>query len=139
MKQKIKTKDLMELIEETVNNGQQAKFKVTGTSMEPFFKHALTSVTLEKRTSYQVNDVVLFKYQGTFKLHRITKIKQGEITCMGDHLLSKEFTRKEDIIGVVTSFETGGMTTVSNNRKYKSKVFLIKLFRPIFVRLKRHP
>ncbi len=59
----------MELIEETVANGQQAKFKVTGTSMEPLFKHGLTSVTLEKRTSYRANDVVLFKYQGTFKLH----------------------------------------------------------------------
>jgi hypothetical protein len=138
MKQKIKTTDLMELIEETVNNRQQAKFKVTGTSMEPFFKHGLTSVTLEKKPFYQVNDVVLFKYKGTYKLHRIIKMNHHEITCMGDNLLSKEITQKEDIIGVVTSFENQGITISTTNRNYRTKLFFWKLFRPIFVRLKRH-
>jgi phage repressor protein C with HTH and peptisase S24 domain len=138
MKQKVKTKDLMELIEETVTNGQKARFKVTGTSMEPFFKDGLTSVTLEKKTLYRVNDVVLFKYQETFKLHRITRIKQDAITCMGDNLLSKEITKREDIIGVVTSFETSGMTTVANQSKYRTKVLFWRLFRPITVRWKRN-
>jgi hypothetical protein len=138
MKQKIKTKDLMELIEETVENGQKAKFKVTGTSMEPFFKDGQTSVTLEKKTSYHVADVVLFKYQGTYKLHRITKIKHDQIICMGDNLLSQEITQMKDIIGVVSSFETNGMTISTSNLKYRTHAFFWRLLRPIVVRLKRN-
>ncbi len=137
MKIKINTKDMMHLIEETLNANQQTIFRVQGFSMEPFFKDDLTSVTLEKKNTYQLNDVVLFKYQGAYKLHRIVRIKKEVMICKGDYLFSKEITDLKNVIGYVVSYETNGKTVFVNQLMYRFKVVLWRLFKPVLVRIYR--
>jgi hypothetical protein len=137
MKMKVKTEAMMRMVKDTLEGGQKAIFTVTGSSMEPFFKDNITSVTLTKKASYHVNDVVLFWHQGSYKLHRIIKMSDELAVCKGDHLFSQEIVEIDDIFGYVESFETKGKTVDVNNQSYKIKVFFWKIFKPILVRLRR--
>ncbi|MDO9628265.1 MAG: S24/S26 family peptidase [Acholeplasmataceae bacterium] len=137
-KEVIATADLMSLVESAISNNQKATFKVTGSSMTPFFTHALTSVTIVKvEKPLKKYDVVLFKYQNSFKLHRIISINGERVVASGDALLSKEMIQVEDIIGIVESFETEGQNTMSFDQKYLSKVKRYYFFKPLLIRLRR--
>ncbi len=137
MKIKVKTDEMMRMIKDTLEGGQKAIFTVTGRSMEPFFKDNLTVVTLVKKASYQVNDVVLFWHQGSYKLHRIIKMSDELAVCKGDHLLKSEIVEIDDIFGYVESFETKGKIVQVMSKSYLTKVFLWRLFKPILIRLRR--
>lgn len=137
-KEVIATNDLMDLIIESINNNQKATFKVTGSSMTPFFIHEKTSVTVRKADlPFKKYDVILFKYKDSFKLHRIIEIKDKRLVARGDALFSKEMITVDDIIGVVESFEIGGITTQSTDKKYIHKVKRYLLFKPISLKLRR--
>lgn len=100
----INNETLMPLIIESLNEGKLTSFKVKGQSMWPFYKDGKTSVYLKKST-YKKNDVVLFKYKGSYYLHRIQKINQHLVVCRGDGSLYKEFPNKSDIYGKVIFYE----------------------------------
>ncbi|PKK98975.1 MAG: hypothetical protein CVV57_03985 [Tenericutes bacterium HGW-Tenericutes-2] len=137
-KEVIATNDLMSLVIDSINNNQKATFKVTGSSMTPFFTHGKTSVTIRKNElPYQKYDVILFKYKESFKLHRIIKISDKMIVARGDALFAKEMISAYDIIGVVESFETDGVITLSNDKSYLKRVRRYLLFKPISLRLRR--
>ena len=142
-KEVIATNDLMELVIDSIKNNQRTTFKVTGSSMTPFFTHGKTSVTVKKiEKELQKYDVILFKYQGSYRLHRIIQIKDKKIVACGDNLLSKEIITDNDIIGVVESFETDGVVTLSSDKPYLKRVkrhLFIKpiSIKPISIRLRR--
>jgi hypothetical protein len=137
-KEVIATSELMNLVIDSINNNQKATFKVTGSSMTPFFTHGKTSVTIRKKElPYQKYDVILFKYKESFKLHRIIKINDEKIVARGDALFAKEMISTFDIIGVVESFETDGTITLSDDKSYLKRVKRYLLFKPISLRLRR--
>jgi len=137
-KEVIATKDLMNLVIESIHNNQKATFKVTGSSMTPFFTHEKTAVTITKvDRPLQKYDVVLFKYHESFKLHRIIYIKDKVIVARGDALFSKEMITMDDIIGLVESFETDQVKTLSSDRIYLKRVKRFLLWKPISIRLRR--
>ena len=132
----ISSVELVPLMIEALKTNQSIQFKVSGTSMMPFFKHQQTVVTLKRKETYQKNDVVLFKYQGVYRLHRIIWIKDTEVIACGDNLLSKERFKASDIIGYVESFELKKKIG-SKDKTYRLKVFLWKIVKPVILRLKR--
>ena len=137
-KEVVTTKDLMRVVVETINNNQKATFKVTGSSMMPFFKHEETSVTvIKKEKAIHKYDVILFRYQGSYKLHRIIQMKEEYIVASGDALLSKEMIKVDDIIGIVESFEMNGVKTFSNDKSYMKHVKRHILLKPLIIRLRR--
>jgi nitrate reductase beta subunit len=132
----ISSVELVPLMIEALKTNQSIRFKVSGTSMMPFFKHQQTVVTLMRKETYQKNDVVLFKYQGMYRLHRIIRIEDKEVIASGDNLLSKEWFKASDIVGYVESFELKKKIS-SQDKAYRLKVFLWKMVKPIILRLKR--
>lgn len=132
----ISSVELVPLMIEALKTNQSIHFKVSGTSMMPFFKHQETVVTLMRKESYQKNDVVLFKHQGLYRLHRIIRMRDGEVIASGDNLLSKEWFRASDIVGYVQSFELK-KKVLSSNKLYRVNVSLWKMIKPILLRLRR--
>jgi len=129
---------MMNLIGDALKINQKTTFKVSGSSMLPFFKHQATSVTIEKiEKPLKTWDVILFKVSDHYILHRIIKIKDQKIICQGDHLFSKEVIEINDVIGIVQSFETKGKVTYVNQKGYLMKVKLWRLIKPITLRVKR--
>jgi signal peptidase I len=134
----IKTKDLMDLVIESLNNNQDAVIKVLGSSMEPFFKNGITDVTIQTiNHPLKKHDIILFKYENTYKLHRIIKIKDQIIYASGDNLLSKEVISTDQVIGIIKSFKNHNQITSTSSISYKLKYKIYLLFKPIIIRLKR--
>jgi phage repressor protein C with HTH and peptisase S24 domain len=137
-KEVIPTNELMELVIDSIKNNQRTTIKVTGSSMTPFFTDGKTSVTVKHiEKELQKYDVILFKYQESYKLHRIIQMKDNRIVVSGDNLLSKEIVTFNDIIGVVESFETDGVVTLSSDKDYLKRVKRNLFFKPISIRLRR--
>ena len=109
-----------------LNSGQTVEIKVRGHSMLPFYRHEKTVVSLKKKDDYVVNDVVLFKYQDQYILHRIIKIKNALYHILGDGSFTVHVIRKEDILGYVLDFITEGKEI----KNYMFKVKLWRLFSP---------
>ncbi len=119
---------------ETLNEGKKVSFTVKGISMKPFFKDDQTVVTLMKKTTYQKNDVIFFKYQQSFKLHRIRKIKKGNIICSGDFLRQKEMIEDNDILGYVLSYQEGNKREVlTTSFRYRFKVWMWLRIKPLLL------
>ena len=119
---------------ETLNEGKKVSFTVKGISMKPFFKDDQTVVTLMKKTTYQKNDVIFFKYQQSFKLHRIRKIKKGNIICSGDFLRQKEMIEDNDILGYVLSYQEGNRKEVlTTSFRYRFKVWMWLRIKPLLL------
>ena len=122
---------LGEVIIETLNRKQKAAFIVKGRSMMPFFKDGKTIVSLDKKSYYEKNDVIFFRYKGHLKLHRIINIKNDDIVACGDYLFQKEYIKHDDIIGYVESFQTKDNITDTNQFTYRLSVQLWKFIKPV--------
>lgn len=116
--------ELINLMIEHLNQGQEVSFKISGNSMLPFFKHQKTIVTLKKEEDYKRYDVVLFSYEDTFILHRITAIKDDTYYLRGDGSYRIETVTKDNIYGKVIHYETNGKTTKNYENKVKWWLFL---------------
>ena len=93
-KQYINEAFLFAAIEETLDQGYQASFTVTGMSMWPFLCHGRDNVILDK---CQVNnlkrgDIVLYQIPvyDKYILHRITSLKGYQFECTGDGNLHRD-------------------------------------------------
>jgi hypothetical protein len=111
--------ELISLMIEHLNNGQEVSFKINGNSMLPFFKHQKTVVTLKKFDVYKPYDVVLFLYDGTYILHRIINIEDGAYYLRGDGAYRIEKVTLDNIYGKVIHHETNGKTTKNYEKKVK--------------------
>jgi len=100
-------------VEEMLREGTSVKLKVRGNSMAPALMDGKDSVTLEpvamQKRELSVGDVILFRYNGRFIMHRIVSTyKRGEasdgegmlITTKGDALTTRETISSKEIIAV---------------------------------------
>lgn len=135
---KVLSKDLMPLIKELLEDNQSVKFKISGTSMLPFFKHQETLVTLEKKDVYNKYDAVLYQANDAFILHRIIKVDREFYLSCGDALKKIELVDKNNVLGYVSMFENKGKIINSNNKTYMFKVktwYYLKPFRHLLLKL----
>lgn len=109
---KVQFSDIVPLIEEKLNQGQTVTFSPSGVSMLPMLKAGRDTVHLiAAQGEIKKYDVVFFKREdGSFVLHRVIKV--GETyDIVGDNQLYAEIgIKKEQIIGVVASYERNGKT-----------------------------
>lgn len=104
-----KMEDLIPLIAERLEAGQEVRFSPRGTSMLPMLRQDRDSVVLS-RPPLQLKkyDIPLYRREdGKYILHRI--VKTGETyTCMGDHQFEEETgIRPDQVLAVVTAFYRG--------------------------------
>lgn len=111
------------LMEETLENGGEVIFTVTGNSMAPLLYHRRDKVCIVKP-----NDKVLKKYDiplfvrrdGKYILHRIVAIRENGYVTMGDNQCIKEYpVLPIQVIGVVKGFWRRGEYVSCDNFWYK--------------------
>lgn len=120
---KVQLADFYPLIKETLDNGGTFSLTITGTSMYPFILGGRDKVTLSPITEpLKKNDLPLYRRRdGAFVLHRIIKVeKDGTYTCCGDHQWTPESgLRREQMIGIATSYVRKGKTLTNRNLIYR--------------------
>lgn len=126
----INNNNLFKVIIDELASGKKVSFKVKGNSMLPFFRDTKTLIELKKTNTYKKYDVILFKLENKYYVHRILKIKENRIICMGDALISKEIINESNIIARVISYQNKKLIN-TNSKKYKIRVTLWMLLRPI--------
>ena len=108
-------------IEERISKGSDINLTVTGDSMYPLFRSRIDTVLLTAPENIKKYDIVFYKRKnGSYILHRILKIKNGQLCIAGDNETVKEFPVNYDqLIGKVKSFTRKGKTHSVNELWYK--------------------
>lgn len=107
----------------------QLQINPRGRSMLPFLKEIRNSVVVAvPKKTIKKYDIVLYKYNDVYVLHRVIAVgERGYIIC-GDNSDVLEKVEKENIIGVVTDI-------ISGNKKYSANNALLKFCVRIWYRL----
>lgn len=113
-------------VEAAISRGESVTIPFNGRSMEPLLLQGRNTITLSPLSrDVRVGDVVLFRYRGTWILHRIDRIEGQNVTLQGDNCYSKEKVTKSDIVALLTgvnykdgrTIETGSDHWISMSRK----------------------
>ena len=96
---------------------------VVGRSMLPLLHDRQSIVIVEdiKNAPPEKGDVVLYKTNGTYILHRIRKIKENEYEIRGDNTWVTEHVPRENLLATMTGFyrTPESKLTERNNPAYK--------------------
>ena len=131
---------MSETFEEVLEKYGTLTYTNKGTSMLPMLRaeRDVFTVVRNDKKDYKENDVVLFRQNGKYVLHRIVKVDGDCYTTMGDNCLTGETgIRNEDILGVLVSFERDGKTYSVDDKRYLLYVAWIRRTEGIRVFLKR--
>ena len=118
------------------------KFTYTnkGMSMFPMLRPEKDVFTIVKKAEERckVNDVVLFKRNGKFILHRIVEVFDDHYSTLGDNCVNYEKNIKdEDILGILVSFQKNGHTINTDDIKYRIYVYFLRFFEKPRILMKR--
>lgn len=123
--------------------GHSVTVPVKGVSMLPFIRGDKDSVVLEgvesctpygkSRIGVKVGDIVLFRYNGRYIMHRILRIENHQAVIQGDGVArNMEICSLDDIYGRVTQIRKNGKTPIDPySDSMKREVALWMRFRPI--------
>lgn len=115
--------------------------KINGRSMWPFLKDGKTKVKLSKIEQIKKGKIYLFKNNNSYVLHRLIRISGDILTFRGDGNVGIEKVNKNNLIAEMISYNNGKKEISVNNKFYRFKVFLYRLFpRRIIIKLfkKKH-
>lgn len=85
-------------VEEQLREGQRVRLNLSGTSMEPSIHDGEPIVIAPSDGSEQVGDVVLFRYGGGHRLHRIVAATGDNLTLQGDNCYGNEQCHRSDVV-----------------------------------------
>ncbi len=126
---------LLPQVAEFIKEGRRVTIRVRGNSMNPYLVDRRDEVVLSPFTvdDLQVGAVILARVvDGRFILHRIVKVKDGEITMMGDgNWRGTECTDPEDVLGLVTSVVRKGKTVNCTSLYWKAYSRTWMIMRPL--------
>lgn len=97
-------------------------YRNTGVSMLPLLKQGRDLFVVTKKTSKRCKkyDVVLFKRNNKYILHRVIKVNDSDYVTKGDNCVyAEQGVKDEDIIGVMTSFIRKGKEYSVSSLWYK--------------------
>lgn len=97
-----------------LKEGKTVKIPVKGYSMLPFIIGERDSVTIEDiKEPVKVDDIVLFRIEGRYILHRVVAIKGDKYIIQGDGVLvNREICHLEDIKAKVIAIHKNGKRQV---------------------------
>ena len=93
-----------------------------GVSMLPLLREGQDLFTVSRKGSERckVGDVVLFRRNGKYILHRVVKVRGDSYDCLGDNATKREFgILDSNILGVMESFTRNGKKYLVSNRGYR--------------------
>ena len=90
-----------------------------GNSMLPFLRERKDTIVIQKRAQYKMFDVVLYKRNGNYVLHRIIKVLPETFHIRGDNCYYDEYVKHNEIIGVMVECYRGEKKVKLNSIFYK--------------------
>ncbi len=137
---KVSMSSLAPVVEEKIKAGQSVEIIVTGNSMSPLFVSGRDKVVLSPIKKLKRKQICFYRRDDeTYVLHRIIKIKNNEIFCVGDNqTIIEGQLRPDQFIAVVTSFTRKNKVYSVNSfwHKFYSFIWCIRVsWRPKLFRL----
>ena len=87
----------------------------------------------------KVGDVVLYRRNCQYVLHRVIEVREKDYVLLGDNCTSKEYGIKDgDILAVMTSFIRNGREHSVNELTYRVYTFVWLKLAPMRIFLKRN-
>lgn len=119
----IPNNELFDEVCSLLEEGKRVSILAKGNSMLPFIRGGRDSVLLENAPeNIQRGDIVLFKTEGHYVLHRIICIDGDRVTLMGDGNLSgREHCRRKDVVGKVVRILPPGRKAIDCNTPLERK------------------
>ena len=111
-----------------------------GVSMLPLLRQGKDLFILEKKKSehFKIGDVVLYRRNNKYVLHRIIDVRENDYVILGDNCLEKEYGIKDvDIIAIMTGFIRNGKKYSVNDFVYKAYSFIWLKTAPIRILVKK--
>lgn len=106
-----------DMIQFRLDRFERVEITPKGRSMRPFLKEGRNGVILTKPINpIRKYDVVLYKHNGVYVLHRVIKIEGDTLFICGDNSVVRETRTKNDIIGVAEKIIYRGKKIDSHNR-----------------------
>lgn len=97
---------LYNVLQAQLHSGRDVSLTVSGISMEPSL-YAGDVVTIRQTASYEVGDIVVFRYKNDeLLIHRLLLVKNDRYYCKGDNAFRLEDISYEQIVGKVV-FKNG--------------------------------
>lgn len=97
-------------IEQLLNKEGFVITDIHGTSMSPFLNQDKHKIIVSRVTrDLKKYDVVLYKVNNRYILHRIIDIVDDTLLIRGDNTLEVEKVNKNDILGILTSYYDNNM------------------------------
>ena len=127
--------EVFDSLKEDLVLGKEVKFFPNGRSMLPTIVEKRDYLYLSK-TSFKVLDIIFYKVEDKYLLHRVVKIDGDKIICQGDNNLVKEVITKDDVIGVVVKLYRKNKEVKRGGIRFKS-LYLISRIRLLLKRIKR--
>ena len=127
--------EVFDSLKEDLVLGKEVKFFPNGRSMFPTIVEKTHHVYLSK-TSFKVLDIIFYKVEDKYLLHRVIKIDGDKIICQGDNNLVKEVITKDDVIGVVVKLYRKNKEVKRGGIRFKS-LYLTSRIRLLLKRIKR--
>lgn len=125
-------------IEKLLSKDDFVVCNVKGDSMRPFLKEDDKVVIVKKNRDIKMYDVVLYKRNNKYMLHRVIGINRDFLIIRGDNNIYKEEVKNEDILGILAGYYNKNEYIEINdyiNRKYykksKNTLFLRKIIKKI--------
>ena len=94
----------------------------TGNSMRPLIRQGRDLMIIERRPDARMRrlDVVLYKSNGKYVLHRILKVRENDYVICGDNCIKKEYGIKDSqIIGILTGIIRNGREIKTGDLSYR--------------------
>lgn len=93
------------IVEENIDQGKSVRIVLKGTSMQPTLLGGDVLTLAPLKADPVVGDVVLFRIQGRYILHRVVAVEGENYTMRGDNCATCEHVRRQDLVALMTKVE----------------------------------
>lgn len=106
----VPTDSLIKMILLQLEKGGKANLTITGSSMLPMLREHLDSVTLVPANRELIpGDIALYRSSaGSYILHRVIRVGEGEYLFCGDNQAHTEAVPKNEVLAIVTEYAKKG-------------------------------
>ena len=94
-----------------------------GSSMEPMLRQGRDLFTVARKgpERCRAGDVVLFRRNESYVLHRVIEVREADYVCLGDNAINPERGVTDgDILGVLVGFVRRGKTYRVDDPRYRA-------------------
>ena len=113
-------------------------YGIKGKSMKPMLRPGRDAVIIKPpECVIKKNDVVLYKHDNAYVLHRVIDVKNPYYLIRGDNTYSMELVPASDVKGILVAFRHGGRDHTVSEKGYRFYVRFWNIIYPVRLPLAR--